>query len=57
MLGRKDKKNSLYYLLPGMTRSNRAKRRRVFWCAVVVGILVSALIGGLIYLLNRRPGF
>jgi len=57
MFGRKEKKNSLYYLLPGMTRANRAKRRRVFWYAVVVGIVVSALIGGLIYLLNRRPGF
>jgi hypothetical protein len=56
MLGRKDKKHSLYYLLPGMTRANREKRRRLFWCAVIVGILASALVAGLIFLINQGPG-
>jgi uncharacterized membrane protein YdcZ (DUF606 family) len=55
MLGRKDKKHSLYYLLPGMTRANREKRRRIFWWAVIVGILASAFVAALILLINRGP--
>ena len=55
MLDRKEKKHSLYYLLHGMTRANREKRRRVFWWSVVVGVVVSALIGGIIYLVHRGP--
>lgn len=55
MLGRKDKKHGLYYLLPGMTRANREKRRRVFWWAVAVGILASGLVAGIIFLINRGP--
>lgn len=55
MFGRKEKKHSLYYLLPGMTRANRHKRRRIFWWSIVVGIMVSALVGGIIYLVNRGP--
>ena len=55
MFGRKDKKHSLYYLLPGMTRANREKRRRVFWYSVVVGILVAALAGGIVYWANLGP--
>ncbi|MBC8096847.1 MAG: hypothetical protein H7Y43_13655 [Akkermansiaceae bacterium] len=56
MFGRKEKKNSLYYLLPGMTRSNREKRKFLFWCSVVVGILVSALAGAALYFVNQGPG-
>jgi hypothetical protein len=55
MLGRKEKKHGLYYLLPGMTRSNRAKRKRFFWWAVFIGLLVSALVGGLIWIANSGP--
>ena len=55
MFGRKEKKHSLYYLLPGMTRANRHKRRRVFWYSVVVGILVAALAGAIIYFVNLGP--
>ena len=55
MFGRKDKKHSLYYLLPGMTRANRVKRRRVFWYSVVIGLVVSVLTGAFIWLLNRGP--
>lgn len=55
MFGRKEKKHGLYYLLPGMTRANRHKRRKVFWVSVVVGILAGALIAGLMFLLNRGP--
>ena len=55
MFGRKDKKHSLYYLLPGMTRANRTKRRRIFWYSVGIGLVVSGLVGALIWLLNRGP--
>jgi hypothetical protein len=58
MFGRKDKKekkHSLYYLLPGMTRANRHKRRRFFWYSVVIGIFVAGIIGGLIYWVNLGP--
>jgi hypothetical protein len=55
MFGRKDKKHSLYYLLPGMTRANRNKRRRVFWYSVVVGIVVAAGAGTIIYWMNLGP--
>jgi hypothetical protein len=55
MFQRKEKKHSLYYLLPGMTRANRHKRRRVFWYSIVVGVVVSALIGCIIYLIERGP--
>jgi hypothetical protein len=55
MLGRKEKKHGLYYLLPGMTRANREKRKRFFWWSIVVGILVSALVAGAIWLLYSGP--
>ena len=58
MFGRKTKtkKNDLYYLLPGMTRSNRDKRRRLFWYSLAIGLVVSAAIAGIIILMNRVPG-
>jgi len=55
MLGRKGKKHGLYYLLPGMTRANRQKRRRVFWYAIVVGFLVAAVMAGVLFLVNQGP--
>jgi hypothetical protein len=55
MFGRKEKKHGLYYLLPGMTRANRHKRRRVFWYAVVVGLLVAAAMAGVLFLVNQGP--
>ena len=58
MFGRKPKtkKNDLYYLLPGMTRANRDKRRRLFWYSLAIGLVVSAVIAGVIILTNRVPG-
>ena len=55
MFGRKEKKHGLYYLLPGMTRANRHKRRRVFWYAVAVGIVVGAAVAGVLFLVNQGP--
>ncbi len=55
MFSRKEKKHSLYYLLPGMTRANREKRRRVFWYSVVIGVFLAALAGLVVYLANLGP--
>lgn len=58
MFGRKPKikKNDLYYLLPGMTRANRDKRRRLFWYSLAIGLVVSAVIAAVIIMMNRVPG-
>lgn len=52
MFNRKGKKHGLYYLLPGMTRANRRKRKIFFWYSVAVGILVSAAAAAVIWLAN-----
>ncbi|HTG45607.1 MAG TPA: hypothetical protein VK633_13875 [Verrucomicrobiae bacterium] len=44
-----------YYLLPGMGRSNRRQRQMYFRYAVAFGVFVAAVIGLLIYLV-QRPG-
>jgi len=51
---RKDKAEHRYYLLPGMGRSNRRRHREILFYAVIVGLLVSALFGGLLYWMNGR---
>ncbi|MBX3747630.1 MAG: hypothetical protein KF833_20165 [Verrucomicrobiae bacterium] len=53
LFGSRQKKHGLYYLLPGMTRANRNKRRRVFRWAIVVGLFASALIASILWLFNR----
>ena len=55
MFGRKEKKHGLYYLLPGMTRANRRKRKVLFWYSVVIGILVSGAAAAIIYFANLGP--
>ena len=52
---RKHDKHSLYYLLPGMTRANRLKRRKVFWISLVIGFIAAFTIGGIIWVVNRGP--
>lgn len=44
-----------YYLLPGMGRSNRRQRQLYFRAAIIVGILIAAIVGTIIYL-AQRPG-
>jgi len=51
---RKDKEEHRYYLLPGMGRSNRRRHRELLLWAVLVGLLISALFGGLLYWMNGR---
>jgi hypothetical protein len=53
LFGSRRKKHGLYYLLPGMTRANRAKRRRIFRWSIVVGVATAALLGFALWLLNR----
>lgn len=52
LFGSRRKKHGLYYLLPGMTRANRDKRRRIFRWSLVVGTLAAALFGLLLWALN-----
>ncbi|MFN0066942.1 MAG: hypothetical protein ACKVYV_04820 [Limisphaerales bacterium] len=52
MFGRK-KSKGLYYLMPGMTRANRHKRRRILRWAVAVGILTALLVGAAMWYFNR----
>jgi hypothetical protein len=51
MLGPK-KKRGLYYLLPGMNRSNRIRQRQILKWSIVVGLVFALLFGLLIYWLN-----
>ncbi|PYI87089.1 MAG: hypothetical protein DME26_07295 [Verrucomicrobia bacterium] len=46
------KKRGLYYLLPGMTRSNRIRNRKVVRWSIVIGIIVAAIFGFIIYRWN-----
>lgn len=52
MFGLPKKKRGLYYLLPGMNQSNRRRRKEILRWAIVVGIIVAALIGCLIWWMN-----
>jgi hypothetical protein len=50
-----DKEKERFYLLPGMGgRSARRKHKRILAWAIVAGLLVSAVVAGLMYFLNRN---
>ena len=51
---RKNKEQNRYYLLPGMGRSNRRRHTQFIYWSIVVGLLVSALLGLLLYYLDRQ---
>jgi hypothetical protein len=55
----KDRERHRFYLLPGMGgRALRRKHRRILRWSLLAGVLVSALLAGLLYLLNtmmRHP--
>lgn len=53
LFGSRRKKHGLYYLLPGMTRANRRKRKMDFRWSIFIGLLVSGLFGGILWLMNR----
>jgi len=50
---RRNKEEHRYYLLPGMGRSNRRKHRQMLVAGIIVGILVSAIFGFLLYFVSR----
>ena len=50
---RRNKEEHRYYLLPGMGRSNRKRHQELIKWSIVVGILVSAAFGFLLYFLSQ----
>lgn len=47
-----------YYLLPGMGKSNRRQRQLYFRWSIIVGMIIAAIVGLVIYLVQRPgPGF
>ena len=53
LFGSRRKKHGLYYLLPGMTRANRVKRKRIFRWSIVIGLLASSICAGALWYMNR----
>ena len=54
----KDKERKRFYLFPGQGgRAYRRKQKFIFKCAVAAAILVSLILGGIIYLLNHIRRF
>ena len=52
---KKDKEKNRFYLLPGMGgRSLRRKRRVILRWSILAGLIVSAALAYLLYLVNRR---
>jgi hypothetical protein len=54
MFGQK-KNRGLYYLLPGMNRSNRIRQRQILKWSILVGVVAAALVGLLIWFINYPP--
>ena len=52
MFDSRKKKRGLYYLLPGMNRANRERRKQILRWAILFGLVVAALFGWLIYWVN-----
>jgi len=51
----KDKERERFYLLPGMGGRNlRRKRRLILQWSIVAGLLVSAVLACLLYLISSR---
>ena len=50
---KKNKEEHRYYLLPGMGRSNRRRHRQLLKWALVVGLIVSMILGFLLIYFSR----
>jgi len=51
------KEQKRYYLLPGQGgRAYQRKQRMILWCAVIVGLLVSAILAITMYWLHHTTG-
>ena len=46
---KRNREQNRYYLLPGMGRSNRRRHRQYFRSALIVGAIVSLILGSLLY--------
>jgi len=56
-LSPEQKERRRFYLLPGMGgRAYHRKQRRFRNIAIVVGVLVSVVLGAVMYYLNTHPG-
>ena len=53
LFGSSRKKHGLYYLLPGMTRANRVKRKRVLRWSILIGLAVSGGLAGVLWYMAR----
>lgn len=53
LFGSRRKKHGLYYLLPGMTRANRVKRKRILRWSIFIGLLASGAFAGVLWYVNR----
>jgi|GEM_PF-5527648 len=53
LFGSQRKKHGLYYLLPGMTRANRVKRKRILFWSITTGLLVSGGFAAVLWYLAR----
>lgn len=46
-----------YYLLPGMGKANRRKHAQILWWSIAFGLVLSAAIATILYLVHRSsPG-
>jgi hypothetical protein len=55
-LFRRKKEHERFYLLPGMGGRNLMRKRRIImkW-SIAAGLVVSAILAGLLYWLNMNP--
>jgi hypothetical protein len=51
----RDKEKDRFYLLPGMGgRARREKELRFLWWSLAAGLVVSAVLATILYLISRR---
>jgi len=51
---KRDKDKHRYYLLPGMGRCRRKRHKQILRWSIVVAVLISSLLGCLLYYLNNH---
>jgi len=51
--GKKSRDENRYYLLPGMGKLNRQKRRQFQLVALAVGFITSAILGLILFLTQK----
>jgi hypothetical protein len=52
--GKRDKEKERFYLLAGMGGSGLRRKRRLYLiCAIAAGLAVSAILGIILYLVNK----